>query len=190
MEQTVVLIKPDGVKRGIVGEIIHRFERMGLKIVAIKMVSASTDSLLKHYQSDKESTLKRWGEKTISTYKKYGRDPIKEFGTEDPLELGKMVNKWLFDYVQSGPMMAMLLEGYHAVENVVNLAGPTMPVSAPAGTIRGDFSTDSAAYANDERRGVMNLVHISASVEEAKLERAVWFSDSEIFKYKRADEMI
>ena len=190
MEQTVVLIKPDGVKRGIVGEIVHRFERMGLKIVAMKMVSASTNMLLKHYQSDKEATLKRWGEKTISTYKKYGRDPIREFGTEDPLELGKLVNKWLFDYVQSGPMMAILLEGRHAVENVVNLAGPTMPVAAAAGTIRGDFSTDSAAYANDERRGVMNLVHISASVEEANFEKAVWFSPSEIFKYKRADEMV
>jgi nucleoside-diphosphate kinase len=188
MEQTLVLIKPDGVKRGIVGEIVHRFERMGLKIVAMKMVSASTNKLLKHYQSDKESTLQRWGEKTLATYKKYGKDPIKEFGTEDPLELGKLVNKWLFDYVQSGPMIAILLEGRHAVENVVNLAGPTMPVAAPAGTIRGDFSTDSAAYANDEKRGVMNLVHISASVEEANFEKSIWFEKDEVFGYKRGDE--
>lgn len=190
MEQTLVLIKPDGLKRVIVGEIIHRFERMGLKIVGIKMVNPSTNMLLKHYQSDKDATLKRWGEKTLSTYTKYGKDPIKEFGTKDPLELGKLVNKWLFDYVQSGPLIAILLEGRHAVENVVNLAGPTMPVAAPAGTIRGDFSTDSAAYANDERRGVMNLVHISASVEEANFEKAIWFSDDEIFKYKRAEENI
>jgi nucleoside-diphosphate kinase len=186
MEQTVVIIKPDGLKRSLVGEIIHRFERMGLKIVAMKMVSASTESLLRHYQSDKEATLKRWGEKTLSTYKKYGRDSMQEFGTEDPLELGKMVNKWLFDYVQSGPVICILLEGYHAVENVVNLAGPTMPVSAPAGTIRGDFSTDSAAHANDERRGVMNLVHISASIEEANFEKEVWFTPEEIFEYKIA----
>lgn len=183
MEQTLVLIKPDGVKRGLIGEIIHRFERMGLKVVAMKMASASTDNLLKHYQSDKDATLQRWGEKTLSTYKKYGKDALKDFGTEDPLELGKLVNKWLFDYVQSGPMIAMVLEGYHAVENVVNLAGPTMPVSAPAGTIRGDFSTDSAAHANDEKRGVMNLVHISASVEEANFEKLVWFTPEEIFSY-------
>lgn len=190
MEQTVVLIKPDGVKRGIIGEIVHRFERMGLKIIAMKMVTPSQNMLLKHYQSDKDATLKRWGDKTLATYIKYGKDPIKEFGTNNPLELGKLVNKWLFDYVQSGPLIAILLEGRHAVENVVNLAGPTMPVAAPAGTIRGDFSTDSAAYANDERRGVMNLVHISASIEEANFEKTIWFTKDEIFKYKRTDEMV
>ncbi len=188
MEQTLVLIKPDGVKRGIVGEIIHRFERMGLKIVAMKMVRPDEEKLLAHYQSDKESTLQRWGEKTLATYTKYGKDAKADFGTDDPLELGKLVNKWLFDYVKSGPMLAMILEGRHAVENVVNLAGPTMPVSAPSGTIRGDFSTDSAAYANDERRGVMNLVHISATVEEANFEKMLWFTPEEIHEYKRSDE--
>lgn len=190
MEQTLVLIKPDGVKRGIIGEILHRFERMGLKIVAMKLAMPNEELLLKHYQSDKDATLQRWGEKTLATYTKYGKDPIKEFGTDNPLELGKLVNKWLFDYVQSGPSLALILEGKHAVENVVNLAGPTMPVAAPAGTIRGDFSTDSAAYANDERRGVMNLVHISASVEEANFEKMLWFTPEEIHSYKRADELI
>jgi nucleoside-diphosphate kinase len=190
MEQTLVLIKPDGVKRGIVGEIIHRFERMGLKIVAMRMVYPSDDLLLKHYQSDKEATLKRWGEKTLATYTKYGKDPIKEFGTDNPLELGKLVNQWLFDYVKSGPIVAIILEGRHAVENVIKLAGPTMPVAAPAGTIRGDFSTDSAAYANDERRGVSNLVHVSASVEEANFEKMLWFTPDEIHTYKRAEENI
>ncbi len=190
MEQTLVLIKPDGVKRGIVGEIIHRFERMGLKIVAMKMVAPKDDILLKHYQSDKEATLKRWGEKTLGTYTKYGKDAKKDLGTDNPLELGKLVNKWLFDYVKSGPVIALILEGRHAVENVVNLAGPTMPVSAPAGTIRGDFSTDSAAYANEEQRGVMNLVHISASIEEANFEKMLWFTPEEIQSYKRAEENI
>lgn len=190
MEQTLVLIKPDGIKRGIIGEILHRFERMGLKIVAMKMVYPTDDQLLKHYQSDKEATLKRWGEKTLSTYTKYGKNAKKDFGTDEPLELGKLVNKWLFDYVKSGPMLAMILEGRHAVENVVNLAGPTMPVNAPAGTIRGDFSTDSAAYANEEQRGVMNLVHISASVEEANFEKMIWFTPEEIHSYKRNDETL
>ncbi len=188
MEQTLVLIKPDGVKRALVGEILHRFERMGLKIVAMKMVYPTEDLLLKHYQSDKEATLKRWGEKTLSTYTKYGKDAKKDFGTDEPLELGKLVNKWLFDYVKSGPSVAIILEGRHAVENVVNMAGPTMPVAAPPGTIRGDYSTDSAAYANDERRGVMNLVHISASVEEANFEKMLWFTPEEIQSYKRHDE--
>ena len=101
-----------------------------------------------------------------------------------------MVRGWLFDYVKSGPMVAMILEGKHAVENVVNMAGPTMPVSAPAGTIRGDYSTDSAAYANEEKRGVMNIVHISASLEEATVEKALWFTPEEIQNYKRMEEYI
>ena len=190
MEQTFVMIKPDGVKRGIVGEIIHRFERMGLKIVAMKMVWPDDSLLLKHYKSDSEATLKRWGEKTLATYTKYGKDAKRDFGTDDPMELGKLVNKWLFDYVKSGPMIAMIIEGRHAVENVINIAGPTMPVNASAGTIRGDFSTDSAAYANEEQRGVTNLLHISASVEEANYEKMLWFSPEEIHSYKTAEESI
>ena len=190
MEQTLVLIKPDGLKRGLVGEIIHRFERVGLKIVALKLTMPSEDLLLKHYKSNEESTLRRWGEKTLSTYTKYGKDAKKDFGTDDPLKLGKLVNKWLFDYVQSGPVIAMILEGKHAVENVVTMAGPTMPVAAPAGTIRGDYSTDSAAYANEEKRGVMNLVHISATPEEANYEKMLWFTPEEIHSYKRVEEYL
>ena len=190
MEQTVVLIKPDGVKRGLIGEILRRFERVGLKIVAMKMVKVSDELLIKHYQSSDPATLKRWGEKTLKTYTQYGKNPKKELGTDDPMILGKMVNKWLFDYVKSGPIVAVLLEGKHAVENAIAQAGPTMPVASPAGTIRGDFSTDSAAYANDEKRGVMNLVHVSSSIEEANLEKTLWFSKDEVHKYKRAEELI
>ena len=190
VEQTVVLIKPDGVKRGLTGEILKRFERTGLKIIAIKMVQASDELLVKHYQSDNPATLKRWGEKTLKTYTQYGKNAKKELGTDDSIELGKMVNKWLFDYVRSGPIVAVILEGRHAVENALSISGPTMPVQSPAGTIRGDFSTDSAAYANDEKRGVMNLIHVSASIEEANLEKTLWFTPSEIHKYKRVEEFI
>ena len=190
MEQTVVLIKPDGVKRGLIGEVLRRFERVGLKIVGMKMVEASEDLLVKHYQSSNPKTLKRWGEKTLKTYTQYGKNAKKELGTDDPMELGKMVNKWLFDYIKSGPIVAVLLEGKHAVENAIAQAGPTMPASSPAGTIRGDFSTDSAAYANDEKRGVMNLVHVSASIEEANLEKTLWFKPSEIHEYKRLEELL
>lgn len=190
MEQTLVLIKPDGLKRGLVGEIIHRFERVGLKIVALKMTYPQEEILHKHYKTNEEATLRRWGEKTLATYTKYGKDAKKDFGTDDALKLGKLVQKWLFDYVQSGPVVAMILEGRHAVDNVVQMAGPTMPVSAAAGTIRGDYSTDSAAYANEEKRGVTNLVHISASVEEANYEKMLWFTPSEIQSYKRAEEYV
>lgn len=187
MEQTVVLIKPDGVKRGLIGEIMTRLERMGLKIVAMKMVWPKEDLLLKHYKSSEEATLRRWGEKTLATYTKYGKNAKKDLGTNDPLELGRMVNKWLFDYVTSGPVVAMIVEGRHAVDNVIVLAGPTMPVNAPAGTIRGDYSTDSAAYANDEKRGVLNLVHVSASLEEANFEKTLWFTPEEIHEYKKSE---
>ncbi len=190
MEQTVVLIKPDGVKRGLIGEILRRFERVGLKIVAMKMVQAEEDLLKKHYRADDAEYLRTLGTKTVKTYREYGKDPKKDLGTDKPLELGKMIINWLFDYVKSGPMVAILLEGKHAVDNAKMIAGPTMPVQAPAGTIRGDFSTDSAAYANDEKRGVMNLVHVSASREEANLEKTLWFTRDEIHEYKRVEEYI
>ncbi len=190
MEQTVVLIKPDGVKRGLVGEILHRFERMGLKIVAMKMVVPSRELLHKHYGTDKEETIKRLGGKTLTSYEQFGKNAARELGTDDPMELGKMVVGWLLDYVSSGPVIAILLEGKHAVQNVINAAGPTMPVVAPAGTIRGDFSTDSAAYANDEKRGVSNLIHISGSIEEANFEKSLWFDAAEIHAYKRAEDLI
>ncbi len=190
MEQTVVLIKPDGIKRGIVGEIIHRFERMGLKIVAAKMLVPSEALLHKHYGTDKEETIKRLGNKTLASYEQFGKNAKKELGTDDPMELGKMVVGWLLDYVSSGPVIAMLFEGRHAVQNVLNAAGPTMPVNAPAGTIRGDFSTDSAAYANDERRGVSNLIHISGSIEEANFEKSLWFTPEETYSYKRVEEYL
>lgn len=190
MEQTVVFIKPDGLKRGLVGEILHRFERMGLKIVAIKMVRPTMEHFHKHYGTDKDSTIERLGGKTLSSYEKYGKNAKKELGSDDPKVLGKMVVGWLLNYVSSAPVVAILLEGRHAVDNVIALAGPTMPVVAAPGTIRGDFSTDSAAYANDEHRGVSNLIHISGSIEEANFEKNLWFSPEEIHSYKRADEAV
>jgi nucleoside-diphosphate kinase len=190
MEQTVVLLKPDGVKRGLIGEVLHRIERMGLKIVGLKMVWPKEELFHQHYGTQKESTILRLGSKTLATYEKYGKDAQKDFGTADPKKLGKLVVAWLMDYVQSGPVVAVLVEGRHAVDNMITLAGPTMPVSAPPGTIRGDFSTDSAAYANEEQRGVSNIIHISGSIEEANFEKTIWFSPDEIFTYKRVEELV
>lgn len=184
MEQTVVLIKPDGIKRGLVGEIIKRFEQTGLKMTACKLVAPPKDLFEKHYNSTDPKRLRLWGEKTLKNYTEFGKDAKKDFGTDDPMELGKLVKGWLMDYVTSGPVLAMLWEGRHAVQNGMNLAGPTMPVNAPGGTIRGDFSTDSAAYANAEKRGVMNLVHVSTSTEEANFEKSLWFTKEEIQDYK------
>lgn len=190
MEQTVVIVKPDGVKRGLIGEIIRRFEQSGLKLVAIKMVDPDLKTLEKHYRASDEGYLKSLGGKTLATYEKYGLDAQKDFGTKDELVLGKMVIKWLLDYITSGPLVPMIFEGMHAVDNARVVAGPTMPVAAPAGTIRGDFSTDSAAYANIQKRGVMNLVHVSGSIDEANFEKSLWFEPQEIKNYKRVEEYL
>lgn len=190
MEQSFVMIKPDGVKRGLTGEVIKRLERSGLKLVGIKMLAPSIEQFHKHYSTDKESTILRLGGKTLATYEKYGRDAKKDFGTNDPKDLGKLVVEWLMKYMTSGPVVAMVFEGRHAVENVLSLVGPTMPVAAPGGTIRGDFSTDSAAYANVEKRGVLNIVHASGSIDEAKFEVALWFQPEELHSYKRVEEYL
>lgn len=185
-----MIVKPDGVKRGLIGEVIKRFEQTGLKLVGIKMVAPDLKILEKHYRSNDVEYLKTLGGKTLATYEKYGLNAEKDFGTKDSLDLGKMVIKWLLDYITSGPIAPMVFEGMHAVENARAVAGPTMPVQAPAGTIRGDLSTDSAAYANIQKRGVMNLVHVSGSVEEANFEKSLWFAPSELHSYKRVEEYL
>lgn len=187
MEQTVVLIKPDGVKRALVGEIIGRFERVGLKIVAIRMVWVKEEFIGKHYRDDK-NWYKSVGEKLLAFYNEHGKDPGENLGTNDPIKLGKKVRKWLLGYISSGPVVAMLLEAPHAVELVRKMIGPTYPLSAPPGTIRGDFYYDSPLLANFNQRSVYNLVHASGSKEEAEFEKKLWFKKSEIQKYKVSHE--
>lgn len=188
MEQTFSFVKPDGIKRGLVGEIIKRFEKAGLKLVACKMIKPSEEMFMKHYNSKDPARLKLWGEKTLKSYTKAGKDATQELGTTDETELGKMVSGWLMKYVTSGPVLAMIWEGETAVSKAMDLTGPTMPVDAPKGTIRGDFSKDSAVFANAQKRGVLNLIHVSTSIEEANFEKSLWFNPSEIHEYKRTGE--
>lgn len=183
MDKVVVVIKPDGVKRGLVGEIISRFEIAGLKVVACKMLKADKKRVAGHYPFEREEFLRGMGEKTLKTYADYGKDPMKVFGTRDPLEIGKKINSWNVEFLTSGPVVAILFEGSHAVDNARKIAGATMPVVALPGTIRGDLALDSAAYANEEKRAVKNLVHVSGSDEEAKYEEEVWFGKGEIHEY-------
>ena len=189
-ERTVVLVKPDAVKRGLVGEIVARFERMGLKIVALKLVSVPRELAQKHYPESRAALLEGIGKKTLETYAKYGRDPKEELGTMDPLAIGKMVNHWNIDFITSGPVAAMLLEGLHAIDNVRLAVGNTLPTFAQPGTIRGDFSLDSPALANARKRAVRNLVHASGNPEEAKYEEQLWFHTQEIQAYTRSDEQV
>lgn len=188
MEKVVVIIKPDAVKRSLIGEILARFEKVGLKIVSIKMVSPAREQVARHYPDSRTEFLKGMGEKTLKVYADYGRDPKATFGTADALEIGRKINSWNIDFFTSGPVVAVLLAGRHAVENARSVAGATMPKDAVPGTVRGDLASDSAAYANQENRAVQNLVHVSGSDEEAKYEEEIWFTEAEKHDYKRADE--
>lgn len=183
-EKTFVLIKPDGVRKGLVGEIIKRFEQRDLKIIALEMIQPAKAEMDKHYPTD-EKWLRRIGDKTTATYEKYGHDIKTDFGTTDTLKIGKEVRKWLIDFMISAPMVKMVVQGVHAVDMVRKIVGPTMPYLAEMGTIRGDYSVDSAISANKERRAVFNLIHASETPEEAKHEIAHWFGKKTIFKYKR-----
>ncbi len=188
-EKTVLIIKPDGVKRGLIGEIISRIERRGLKIIALNMIFATREQIDGHYPKD-EKWITRLGEKTIATYEKYGFDLKKEIGAGDPKKIGQMVRDWQLDFMTSGPIVKIVIKGIHAIDMIRKLVGNTMPALAEMGTIRGDFSVDSAAAANRGKRSVHNLVHASETEEEAKHEMEFWFSPEEIHDYKRAEDDI
>ena len=187
MERTVILLKPDSVKRALVGEIIGRFEKAGLKIVALKMVHVDADVIAKHYSDDRDY-LASIGEKTLQSYREYGKDPGEHLRTTDPYEIGKIVREWNIDFLTSGPVVAVLLQGVHAVDAVRMMVGHTLPRNAQPGTIRGDFSIDSPILANMRKRTVKNMIHASGNVEEAKFEEELWFHKNEIQDYKRVDE--
>lgn len=183
-EQTYLMIKPDGVRKGLIGEIIRRIEQRDLKIVALEMFQPTFDEMDTHYPKD-EAWISRLGTKTFNTCEKYGIDPKVEFGTDQELEMGTMVRKWLVDYMVSAPLVKMVIQGIHAVDMVRKIVGPTLPYLAEMGTIRGDFSADSPLLANKEKRAVMNLAHASETPEEAAHEIKHWFGDKPIYSYKR-----
>ena len=183
-EKTYVMIKPDGVRKGLTGEIIKRFEQRDLKIVALEMFQPLHDQLDDHYPKNEE-WITRLGEKTKSTYEKYGYDMLADFGTTDTSKIGPEIRKWLIDYMKSAPLVKMVVQGVHAVDVVRKIAGETMPYKADMGTIRGDFSIDSPALANKEKRAVMNIIHCSETPEEAEHEIKHWFGEEKIYNYKR-----
>lgn len=174
MERTFVLIKPDAVKRKLIGEIVSRFERAGLEISALKMLNATPEIVAQLYPNT-EDWLRSVGNKMSQTYQTYKKDIVGEMGTSDTLELGRMVREWLIDYITSSPVVAMILVGNHAVDVARKLIGNTNPVLAEPGTIRGDLSIDSADYANPSHRAIYNLVHASGSLQEAEYEISLWF---------------
>lgn len=158
LQQTLVLIKPDGVARGLTGEVIKRFEQRGLKLVALKLVRIDMDHAKKHYTDD---ITQRRGEK---------------------------IRNQLLDFITEGPVVAMIIEGVDAISNVRKLVGATESKSALPGTIRGDFTHVSYAHADEKEIPVRNVIHASADEADAKNEVALWFSIDELFEYKRSDE--
>ena len=188
-ERTLVLVKPDGVKRGLVGEILTRFEKRGLKIIALKMVWPTKEHIAGHYTGEDE-WLNTIGEKTKSAFEKQNLDLMEKMGTTDNKEIGRKVKGWLEDFMTSGPVIAMVIQGMHAIGTVRKIVGHTYPIESMPGTIRGDLSVDTPTAANVEGRVVRNLVHASGDPKEAAHEILHWFAPEEIHSYKRADEDI
>ncbi|MDB5183077.1 MAG: hypothetical protein JWO47_861 [Candidatus Saccharibacteria bacterium] len=160
MERTFIIFKPDAVQRGIVGEILTRFEKAGLKIVGTKMIKPTEEEFHHHYEGISQMISRR-GQKAFD------------------VTLAMM---------QEGPVIAAVLEGIEAVSLVRKMVGTTEPKSALPGTIRGDYAHMSFGYADGQGVGIPNLIHASGDANEAKLEIAHWFSDSELFDYETAAE--
>jgi nucleoside-diphosphate kinase len=186
-ERTLILIKPDGIQRALSGTILARFEQAGLKIVGLKMVRAQRAVLERHYPAD-EAWVRTIGDKTREAFASYGHDVRATMNTDDPVEIGRQVRGWLIEFMQTAPVIAVVLEGVHAVSVTRKIVGKTLPVFAEPGTIRGDFSADAPTVANAGRRPVRNLIHASGSVEEAEHEVALWFTPEELHAYRRTDE--
>lgn len=184
-ERTLVILKPDAIQRSLMGEIISRYERVGLKLVALKMMVPTAELIEKHYTLDPE-WRRVTGEKTIKGYTNKGLTPP----FTDPLEVTRVLLGNLVKYMTSGPIIAMVWQGAHAVEIVRKLTGSTEPLLSDVGTIRGDYVLDSYRMTDADGRSIRNLVHASGSIREAEDEIAHWFTGKEIMKYSIAQEKI
>lgn len=189
-QQTFAMIKPDGVARGLIGEIVLRIEKAGLKVVAMKMVYSTKDQIIAHYPMSDQAWVDRLGDKGLGTFKDLELDPVEHLGTDDHSVVGRQVAESLIGYMTSGPVVCMVIEGLQAIDMVRKLAGHTLPAKAAVGTIRGDFSVDTPAIANSEGRAIHNLFHASESPEEAANEVKLWFEPDEIHSYQRASDAV
>jgi len=182
MERTLVLLKPDAVQRALIGEIMQRFEKAGLKVIGLKLVHASQDRAGEHYANDEE-WLKSVGTKTKAAYQKKGVEL-----PESELEIGQRIRKQLMDFISMSPAVAICLEGHAAIEKVRVMVGATAPLNAMPGTIRGDLAFDSYGLADDSGRPLQNLIHASDAKETAEREIKIWFNENELHPYQRVDE--
>jgi nucleoside-diphosphate kinase len=178
-ERTLVIIKPDGIQRSLIGEVIKRYERAGLKLVGIKMVVPTQEMVEAHYTLDPE-WKKKTGEKNLQAYKDKGLIPPHN----DPIKQSEMILMKLKKYFASGPVVAMVWQGAHAVSVVRKITGGTEPMLSDVGTIRGDYVIDSYKLADDDVRAIRNIVHASGTIAEAKLEIDYWFKKEELVDYR------
>jgi nucleoside-diphosphate kinase len=183
-ERSFVIVKPDGVQRGLIGEILSRFERTGLKLVSLKMVMLDGDRIWKHYDKDDVWFIKK-GTRIAEDRAAAGLSAEKE-----PLEYGKDIIRALEKYMTSGPVVVMVWEGNQAVAVVTKLVGDTAPANSDVGTIRGDLTTDSYDIAAIDDRAVRNLIHCSDTPENAQKEIDLWLSSEEVIPYRLLNEAI
>lgn len=181
MNRTLVLIKPDAVRRGLVGRVISRFEDAGLRIARMKVFSPPDRGIiLKHYEAS-EQWLVNVGQKTIKDFESHGlgiHEIEKSYGSAEEQKIGNVVQKRLVEHLSRGTVIALIIEGYGAISKVRKLIGFTIPAQAEPGTIRGDFGSDSAVNAALAGRSIENLVHASDSEETADREIHLWFDDN------------
>lgn len=183
-ERTVVLIKPDAVMRKLVGEIITRFEKKGLKMVAMKMQWPTEDQVNKHY-TDSEEWLQSSGQRTYDGYLEKGVEPPAQ-----PRDLALNTRRKLLESLQAGPVVALVLEGAHAIEVVRKMRGATSPLFADVGTIGFDYSLESYELSDSGDWAIKNIIHASDSPETAKAEMDIWFNKGEIHDYNSAEDHI
>lgn len=183
-ERTLVIIKPDGVQRGLIGEIINRLERTGLKFIAFKMLVPSEEQCWAHYHKD-DNWFEAKGANTIKNREASG-SPIEK----PAIEYGKDIVRALVKFMTSGPVIAMVLEGNQSIGVVKKIVGSTEPLTSDVGTIRGDFTTDSYDFAVAEDRAVRNLIHCTDKPEDADGEINNWFKEEELMRYKQFQERV
>ncbi len=182
-ERSLVLIKPDGVQRSLIGEIIKRYEQTGLKLVALKFLIPNKETVKKHYLIDPE-WLEKVGRKAIDAYAKRGQKPP----FSNPKKIGESVLKRVQEFLGAGPIVAMVWQGNEAVGVIRKVTGGTEPLSSDVGTIRGDYTIDSYSLSDGDDRAIRNLVHASGTTEEAEKEIKTWFGPKEIVKYRLFQE--
>ncbi len=184
IERTLIIIKPDAVKRGLVGKIMETFENVGLKLMTAKMLRPDKEVIKNHYPGTAE-WIREMGEKTLTSFKQSGSNVMKMFKTEDSNKLGRFVYERLIKYWMEGPIIVMVWQGANAITVARKLRGHTIPALAIPGTLHAQFSFDSSPLSASQNRVVKTFIHASGSMDEAKREIAYWFGKQDFRDYER-----